>query len=189
MVELARLGAALMQLTRLLDDNRIPYMVIGGAANLVWGDARTTQDVDVTISLPDERLSEVVELLGQHLTLLPEDPASFLRQTHVLPMRTASGVGIDLIRAGLPYEEAAIARAQLQDLGGTRVRVARAEDLILHKLVSERLRDREDVAGVIRRQRGKLDRGYLDPLVHGLAEVLERPEIWDWYLREVTGGC
>jgi predicted nucleotidyltransferase len=186
MAELARLGEALHQLTRVLDELRIPYMVIGGIANLVWGEARATQDVDVTVSISEERTAEVVEALGQHLTLLPNDPVAFLRQTRVLPMTTASGVGIDLIRAGLPYEEAAIARAQFVDLGGAQVRVAGAEDLILHKLVSERLRDREDVAGVIRRQRAKLDREYLDPLVRSLAEMLERPEIWDWYFREVT---
>lgn len=75
----------------------------------------------------------------------------------------AGGVRIDLIRAGLPYEEEAIRRARLLELGGARVRVASAEDLILHKLASERARDRGDVAGVIRRKRGALERTYLDP--------------------------
>lgn len=65
------------------------------------------------------------------------------------------------------------------------MRVASAEDLILHKLVSERPRDREDVAGLIKRQRGTLDRAYLDPLVRSLSDTLEDPTIWTWYLQQI----
>jgi predicted nucleotidyltransferase len=185
MADVARLHEALRQVSQVLDELEIRYMVIGGIANLVWGEPRATQDIDVTVSVPDERLDEVVAALSQRVTPIPADPLDFLRRTRVLPVTTSSGIGVDFIRTGIPYEEEAIRRATVQDLDGVRVRVAAAEDLILHKLASERPRDREDVAGVIRRQRANLDRAYLDPLVESLAETLEQPETWDWYLREV----
>jgi hypothetical protein len=182
MAEVARLAEAIGNLNAALRELNVPYMVIGGVANLVWGQPRTTQDVDVTAAVPDNRVDEVITELGRRFTLLPEQPAEFMRQTRVLPLAAPNGTRIDLIRAGLPYEEAAIRRATVQELGGFRMPVATAEDLILHKLASERPRDREDAAGVIRRQLTNLDRGYLDPLVQSLAETLERPEIWDWYV-------
>ena len=88
---------------------------------------------------------------------------------------------MDLILAGLPYEEQAIARAREVMVAGVPVRICAAEDLILHKLVSERARDHEDVEGVILRQAAALDRAYLDPWVERLARGLERPSIQDFY--------
>jgi hypothetical protein len=41
---------ALVRLAQLLSEHGIPYMVIGGLANAVWGEPRTTLDIDVTVS-------------------------------------------------------------------------------------------------------------------------------------------
>ena len=49
--------------------------------------------------------------------------------------------------------------------------------------MSDRPRDREDVAGIIRTQMAKLDRQYLDPLVEGLATDMGRPDLLDFYRR------
>ena len=185
MAQLARLASALSLVARLLDELQVPYMVIGGVANLVWGNPRTTQDVDLTIELPNERISQVISALKVKLDLLPTDPEAFLGETHVLPVATREGVRIDLIRAGLPFEEAAIRRAVERIVGGVRVRVATAEDLIIHKLASTRPRDLEDAVGIIRRQRASLDRVYLDPLVQSLSETFDAPSIWETYEREM----
>jgi len=158
-------------------------MIIGGIAVLVWGEPRTTQDIDVTVSVPEDGLADFVDLLRSRLTVLPANPVDFFQGTHVLPVTTPTGVSIDIIRAGLPYEEQAIRRAVLRDLGPVRIRVCTAEDLIVHKLASTRPRDREDVVGIVARQRLLLDRSYLDPLVQSLSETLEDPEIWARYQR------
>lgn len=161
-------------------------MVIGGVANLVWGVPRTTQDVDVTAAIPDSRLDEVIAGFGEALDVLPEDPRAFLSETQVLPLSTRGGVRVDLIRAGLPYEEEAIRRAVVRSVGGLEMRVATAEDLVIHKLASKRPRDLEDAVGVLRRQRGKLDRSYLDGLVRSLSDALDEPAIWETYERELS---
>ncbi len=88
---------------------------------------------------------------------------------------------MDLVLAGIPYEEAAIHRAVPVEVAGRPVRFCTAEDLILHKLASSRARDRDDARGVIVTQGPALDRTYLDPRVRQLAGGLEQPEVAEFY--------
>lgn len=57
------------------------------------------------------------------------------------------------------------------------MRVCRPEDLIIHKIVSERLKDREDVRAIIRQQGPRLDRRALTRSVGALARALHRPDL------------
>ena len=175
------LEEALVGVAQFLDELQVPYMVIGGFANLRWGRPRLTQDLDITVQVADASLPEFVVRLGGRYRLLAGDALEFARATRVIPVATSAGTRIDLILAGLPYEEAAIRRARAVPVARTNVRLCSAEDLVLHKLASERPRDREDVEGVIVRQAGALDREYLDPLVSDLAAALERSEIVEYY--------
>jgi hypothetical protein len=176
-----RLEAALVDVAGHLRDAKIPFMVIGGFANLFWGRPRLTEALDLKIVVDEDRWPDLIENLRAEFAILPSDPLSFMRETRVLPIVTRSGIRADLVCAGLPYEAEAVRRARSVTIGGAPVPVCTPEDLVLHKLVSERPRDREDVEGVIHRQGGALDRGYLDPRVHELALGLERPEIEDFY--------
>lgn len=175
------LSAPLLDITGFLDSQGIPYMVIGGFANLQWGRPRVTEDLDITIQVSESEWPAFVDLLDSKFHPIPPEPLRFAKETRVLPTLVGS-VRVDLIFAGLPYEEEAIRRAVPVTIEGRSVRVCTAEDLILHKLVSERPRDLEDVEGVIRRQTDRLDRGYLDPRVRDLAAGLERPSIEHFYL-------
>ncbi len=176
------LERSLRQITSFLVKERIPYMVIGGIANMLWGKTRLTQDVDITILCQEEEIPKFLEKLANIFQLLPADPFSFVQQTRVLPVFTNEGVRVDLIFARLPYEEIAIQRAKTVKFGKQMVRVCTAEDLIIHKIISERPHDLEDVEWIINRQSGRLDRDYLDPVVQNLSRLLERPEIWTFYL-------
>jgi hypothetical protein len=161
----------------------VPYMVIGGAANLVWGEPRLTRDVDATVQCDIARLSDLLAALAPAFLPRCQDPEAFVRQTRVLPLSYVDGIPVDLIFAGISYERAAIQRARRVRVGAAWVRIATAEDLIVHKAISSRSRDYEDVTGIIRRQGPNLDRQYLDPLIRGLAADLERPDIWERYER------
>ncbi len=187
MLEAGGLEAALRQITAFLDRSGLPYMVIGGIANLVWGRPRSTQDIDITVLITDPRLDKALEALGREFQILTSDAKRFLTETHVLPVATSDGTRVDLIRAVLPFEERAIHRAVPRTLGSTSVKVATAEDLVVLKLASTRFQDIDDAVEVIKRQKGSLDRNYLDPLIHSLSDLLERAEIWDIYAREMAG--
>ncbi len=179
---MGQLEDALRSVVAVLEEQGRPYMLIDGMANLVWGEARTTQDIDITVQVDPSRFSDTVTRLTQIFRALPENPLGFVKRTRVLPVATANGIRTDLIFAELPYQEEAIRRARPVTLGDTVVQVCSAEDLIIHKIISERPKDLDDVRGIIRTQGPRLDRAYLDPLVFGLAADLERPEIRRYYL-------
>ncbi len=172
------LEEALGLLTDFLDREKIPYMVIGAVAGLAWGVRRATFDVDVTVWAPDPG-ETVRRLCAEFKSRVPE-PEKFVAETRVLPI-TVSGTNADVVFGSLPYEEDAIRRAKRIRLGACRVRVCTPEDLIVHKIISERPQDLEDVRAIILARSRDLDYAYLDPLVKGLSLDLGRPAIWEHY--------
>ena len=177
---MSRLEDAVAEVARTLDRLGIPYMVIGGFAVTLWGEPRMTQDVDVTIACEPSDTT----LIAQVTRALPPrvaDPAKFAQETRIVPVSTSNGVSVDLILAGLPFEHSAIQRAIVVEIAGHAVKVCTPEDLVVHKVISERPRDREDVRGIVRRRGAQLDREYLDPIVEELAEALAQPDILEAY--------
>jgi len=147
-----------------------------------WGVPRATLDVGVTVWVDEPRLNEVVDGLCARFRPLVPDPLGFLRQTRVLPL-DVDGVRADVLFALLPYERTAIDRAVQKEVAGRPVRFCSAEDLILHKALSERPKYLEDLRGVLAVRRGSLDTAYLEPRLRELADLLDRPAIWQNYLR------
>jgi hypothetical protein len=98
-----------------------------------------------------------------------------------LPIKTNNGVRVDIIFGQLPYEDSAIKRAVSKKIGDSEIKVCSPEDLVIHKIISERPKDREDVRGIIYKQGSKLDRPYLDPLIKQLAEELLQEDILTFY--------
>jgi hypothetical protein len=176
---------ALADLCRALEEERLPYMLVGGQANAVWGLPRATLDIDVTIWAEDR--SDAVGALAARFRVLVNDPAAFVGDTRVLPLESDQGVRIDVIFGLLPFEEEAIRRARTVRIGETGVRVCTPEDLILMKIVSRRARDLDDARGVASCRFHELDLAYLEPRVRELAALLDRSDIerqWDAWKRE-----
>ncbi|MEN8162772.1 MAG: nucleotidyltransferase [Acidobacteriota bacterium] len=178
---MADLESVLADLAKRLGDCGVPYMVIGGMANAVWGYPRSTVDLDLAVLLDPGAASTLIQSLGKPYQCRVGNPEQFVSETRVLPMLHSGSVQIDLIFALLPFEEEAIERAVNIDVLGVAVRFCTPEDLVLHKIVSTRERDRQDVREILRRRRDSLDRSYLDPRVHELSVLLERPELEDEY--------
>ena len=172
---MTRLEAALLDVVGFLDERRIPYMVIGGFANLHWGVERFTRDLDLTIETADDALEGLLGQLASRYTLSDPDPIAFVRRNHLIRLETQTGVPVDLILAALPYEIGAIRRAVAVEVTGREVRLCSPEDLIIHKLASERPQDALDVEGLVLRQAARLDRQYLAARIRELAQGLERP--------------
>ena len=141
---------------------KIPYMIIGGQAVLLYGEPRLTRDIDVTIGadvswLPD--LLRSVEDIG--LKSLPDDVEAFVRRTMVLPTQhKETGIRVDFIFSFTSYEIEAIARAHRVTMAGQEVAFASVEDLIIHKIFAGRPRDLEDVRSVLLRNKD-IDMDYI----------------------------
>ncbi len=86
----------------------IPYMLIGGQAVLLYGEPRMTRDIDITLGVGPERLSELLDWVGRNgWQVLVEPPEEFVVKTMVLPcLDPVSGIRLDLIFSFSAYEPA-----------------------------------------------------------------------------------
>jgi hypothetical protein len=138
-----------------LEHARLPYMVIGGQAVLLYGEPRLTKDIDITLGAGLDRLQDVLAAVRQIGLSVLVEPEQFTRQTMVLPCsHPASGIRVDFIFSFSPYEQQAIARSKSVAIGDAQVRFASVEDLIIHKIIAGRARDLEDVKSVLLKNPG-----------------------------------
>ncbi|HUJ24122.1 MAG TPA: nucleotidyl transferase AbiEii/AbiGii toxin family protein [Bryobacteraceae bacterium] len=178
------LESALLEAVGVLDRIGIPYMLIGGLAVSLWGEPRSTLDVDITVWVDPGELGRAVSELSKILHPTPSDPLAFVQQTRVLPAMSSQKLKIDIIFASLPEEQRMIERARPKRINGQTVMVASVEDLLFMKLASERSKDIEDARLLLRRFRKSIDRTYLEPRLKELAEGLARPDILAIYNEE-----
>jgi len=177
---------ALREVKEFLDQHHIRHLVIGGVANAVWGRPRATRDADFKVLIGERTIGEFVTLVGTRFQFRVSDPAAFARQTYVVPIYASNHIPVDLGLGFLPYEEQAAERAIVIEYQGVTFSTCTAEDLIIHKAISERERDWADIEGVLVRQGDRLDQAYIMHWLTQFAQVLERPELLQRYqdLRE-----
>jgi predicted nucleotidyltransferase len=145
-----------------LSRHKIPYMIIGGQAVLLYGEPRLTRDIDLTLGVNADQLDEVLAVVKEaSLKPLPKDIDHFVRQTMVLPAADdISGIRVDFIFSFTPYESQAIGRAKKVSIKDQEVSFASPEDVIIHKIFAGRARDMEDARTILLKNPG-LDISYI----------------------------
>ena len=126
-------------------------MIIGGVAASVLGRPRLTQDIDALAILPEGDWAGALEAAAR-FGIEPRipDALAFARRSRVLLMRHAkSGIDLDITFGGLPFEQLAIERSEVHDVGGIYVQLPRVEDLLVMKAVARRPKDLEDIRGLL----------------------------------------
>lgn len=114
-------------------------------------------------------------LLAEYAARVP-DAARFAVDNRVLLLKSEGG--IDIALAGLPFEEEAVGRASaFEFLPGVSLVTCSAEDLVVLKAFADRPRDWADVASVLERQRGKVDKPHVLSRLQPLCAIKGAPEI------------
>lgn len=158
----------LVDCVRRLNTSGVQYMLTGSMASNAWGVPRTTHDLDFVIQLPPSQISRLIEAFASPDYYLDEASmrAAYQppHQFNVIHVPSALKADFWLLRP-VPFEREMFGR-RLKDVWlGEPLWLATAEDVILHKLLWNRITPSErqlgDVAGVVRVQRGKLDETYL----------------------------
>jgi hypothetical protein len=143
------------ELIRKLTAAGISYMVVGAHAVFLYGEPRTTQDIDIVIDATRKQIEEFAGTLNDDQYISLEAARSALeRRSMFNVIDTTSGWKIDLIvRKSRPFDEESFRRRRTAHLLGEEIWVLSPEDAILSKLEwarksdSERqLRDAESVA-------------------------------------------
>jgi hypothetical protein len=177
---LAPLVAALRDLLAWWQATQVRGMVIGGVAASLLGRPRVTRDVDGVVWLAEDQWAPFLAAAAP-FGFVPRsaDALAFARQARVLLMHhQASGIDVDIAFGALPFEEEALARAQVIEVSGLQVPLPTPEDLIVMKAVAHRPRDQADIAAIVDAQ-GKLNLRRVRQWVRAFAEALEMPELWD----------
>jgi predicted nucleotidyltransferase len=157
-----------------LSGRKIPYMIIGGQAVLLYGEPRLTKDIDITLGVGVEELSKIgnaVKAMG--LRIETDEVDSFVRETMVLPAsEPKSGIRVDFVFSFTPYERQAIERANQVKFDDTSVRFASLEDVVIHKIVAGRARDIDDIRSVLLKNPG-YDKEYIRVWLLNFDQALE----------------
>jgi len=142
--------------------NKIEYMIIGGQAVLIYGEPRLTKDIDITLGVDIDRYEEIMKIVQSlNLKILPKDPYRFVKETKVLPLLDEkTGFRIDLIFSFSEYEKEALKRVNRIKIDNTYVNYVSIEDLIIHKIISGRERDIEDIKSLLLKNK-KIDKKYI----------------------------
>ncbi len=152
------------ELAHALDKAKIPYLIIGGQAVLIYGTPRLTRDIDITLGIDTdefERIQSVCQSL--RLKILPQNPFAFAESTKVLPVEDPkTNIRIDFIFSFTPYEKEALKRGKAIDLSGQSIRFASLEDVIIFKLIAGRAIDIEDVKSILIKNHKLLDHVYVE---------------------------
>jgi hypothetical protein len=181
--------AAVAPVAAALERMGVSYAIGGSLASSVYGEPRSTNDVDLVADLGEEHVDALVRELGDDFYADPDMIRDAVRRRgsfNVVYRPVVFKVDVFVARRDAwTREELARATAIEIDLGdGTRVRlcIASAEDTVLHKLVWYQLgggvSDRQwaDLLGVLRVQAAGLDAAYLDRIAGdmGVADLLAR---------------
>jgi predicted nucleotidyltransferase len=139
------------KLAQSLNKKKIPYMIIGGQAVLIYGEPRFTRDIDITLGINVDKMSTIFSLCKElKLKILPKDPNKFILETMVLPViEEKSEIKVDFIFSFSVYEQEALKRIHKIKIGKTIVNFIGLEDLIIHKLISGREKDLEDIHNIL----------------------------------------
>jgi len=183
------INKTLKAIAECLDNAGIPYMVMGGQAVLQYGEARMTQDIDLTIALTPDDVDRVLpSLKACGFSPVTNNASQFAKETWVLPVsHDETGVRVDVVFSITPFERQAIEGARVIGVEGAPVRFIAPEELVVQKVMSGRPKDIEDVKGIVDIQGDALDKEKIRAALDGLGRELEKPELvkmWD----EIIGG-
>lgn len=172
-----------------LQREAIPFVVVGGLANAVWGEPRATRDVDVKVYIGERTPREFAKMVAREFAPVQPLPGG---PDLIVSLAFPSGVTVDFLIAIPGYEEVVLDRAQPRLLAGMQLPICSAEDLIIYKVIADRPKDWADIEGVLTEQGNRLDQTYIRNWLRQFAEVLERPdwlERYDALVRQIVGNA
>jgi hypothetical protein len=181
----------LAALAKVLRSQNVRWYVFGAQAAIVYGSPRMTMDVDVTISLAQDRVRPLVDaLLAAGFESRVDDLNAFFTRSRVVPLvHRRTKMPLDLVVARDSLELTFLERARVIDIGRLRVPVITPEDLVIAKLFAGRPRDLEDVRAVLGSMHESLDLRYVRTILGQLDEAEDRADLLpalERLLREAT---
>lgn len=158
------------------------YLVTGSVVTIFFGEPRVTNDIDIVVALPIERISDFLDAFPEDEFYLSEaairEAVKASGQFNII--HPASGLKVDvMIPQDTPFNQSRFSRSvRVTPDGDFDASFASVEDVIIKKMESYREGGSEkhlrDITGVLRISGQRVDRDY----VRNWAEKLDLLDIW-----------
>jgi hypothetical protein len=168
----------------------VRWYLFGAQAAILYGVARLTADVDVTVQVPaGQSVLTWMPTLKQHRFQPRFADAAFLAQTRVLPLvHQPTALPVDLVLAGPGLEEEFLARAHHLAVDDVLVPVVDVTDLVILKVLAARAKDLEDVATLLRIQAERIDESRVRHVLSLLEAALGQSDLLPAFERLLTAA-
>jgi hypothetical protein len=176
-----------LEITCILDELGVRYLVGGSLASSLWGIPRSTQDADLVADLKVEHVEPFTTRLSSSFYLSPERIQSAVQRRssfNLIHLRTSLKVDLFMLKGDLLSLQEMTRRHALPVPGtlDVRLQVASPEDTVLQKLLwykeGNSISDQQwsDILGVLKVRRASLDFAYLEEWADrkGIPDLLGR---------------
>jgi hypothetical protein len=150
-----------------LERRRTDYMLMGGMAVRTLALPRPTFDLDLQVATGEADAKALAQEAAKHGYSVDEPHlrgfVDHLQGLSKIAMSVPAGerwVPVDVFLSGSEYQRTAFARRRRHDTDLGSLWLISPEDLVLHKLIANRPRDRADIADLLL-VAGPLDEAYL----------------------------
>lgn len=158
------LEGVVKEISKILNKNRIEYVIVGAVAVCSWGNIRTTRDVDVILMINVDSIEKVVKMCKEKgFSLSKADIEDALKEkTHFTIFDNLSDYHIDATGAYNENNFQTIKNRKKIRMDGVTCYIASPEDTIASKLLFGSEQDIKDAESIYVRQSGKLNMDYLE---------------------------
>ena len=151
---------SLVRLIDLLETRQVPYVLMGGIVVSICGVPRATYDLDVTLNADRAKVEAFLKVAVEAgFTVDPpfergfRDVLSGMEKLRLEWWTSGSRrIEVDVFLVTTPYQKAAFERRVRARIDGREAWVLTPADLILHKLVAGRPKDRADIQNLLMTQ-------------------------------------
>lgn len=161
-----------------LSEIGVDYMLVGSFSSMYYSFPRSTTDADFVVGTQDLDVDRLSTLLGERFKFNPQLSFEIIGGSvkNEIEIR-GTPFRIEIFRlTDEPFDQSRFERRREIVLFGKRVWIPTVEDVILQKLIWDRPKDRDDVAGMIEANQKSLDEDYLQFWASrlGLTDALSR---------------
>jgi hypothetical protein len=172
----------LRYLVRVIEDLGLRYFVTGSTATIFYGEPRFTNDIDVVVELPQQRIEEFCRRFPPDQFYVSEAAAreAVLKKGQFNIIHPASGLKVDVIVPNpSPFNESRFVRVRrLHAADDFEACFASPEDAIIKKMDYYRQSGSEkhlrDIAGVLKTSQDQIDMAYITRW----AEQMDLSDLW-----------